>query len=676
METTSPLIGLIPLFPLLTAVLIGLMTLFFAHKGQGPSKKLVSTLAVAGPLASFVVSGILFFQLQALPAAERTITQIVFPWIHVGSLSIDAGFLLDPLSAVMILMVTGIGTLIHVYSIGYMSHDRGFSRYFAYLNLFMFSMLVLVLGSSLPLMFVGWEGVGLCSYLLIGFWFTDIAKANAGNKAFIANRVGDFGFLLGMFFIFFFLTSHGTPTLDFLAMREQAVAFTPYAATAAALLLFVGAMGKSAQVPLHVWLADAMAGPTPVSALIHAATMVTAGVYMVARMGFLFAMSPTAGLVVASVGTVTALFAATIAVTQSDIKKVLAYSTVSQLGYMFIGVGLGAYFENIAAGAGAAVFAAGMFHVLTHAFFKALLFLGSGSVIHACHEEQDIWKMGGLKSKLPITWITMGIGTLAIAGLPPLAGFFSKEAILLNAYIAGGTQTWLYGIYAVALVTSGLTAFYMFRMFFLTFHGKPRDFKIYDHAHESPLTMTLPLQVLALGTVLVGFLGVPKLLSLGFLPVDLFGTWLAPSLTFAAHGADHGAHLPHPSAAVDFALMGLAIGIALVGIAYAYVRYAKPTPATEPTKSLWWEILWDKYYVDEMIQALFIEPLLKLSRRFLWKGVDEGGLDRLVNSTPKAYAGLSNAVRVIQTGMVRSYAYLMVAGMFVILLYYFLLLAK
>jgi NADH-quinone oxidoreductase subunit L len=675
MEHTSPLIGLIPLFPLLTAVLIGILTLAFAHKGQGAPKGLVTTLAVAGPLASFLVSCVLFVQLRALPEAERALTQTVFPWIHVGPLQIDAAFLLDPLSAMMILMVTGIGTLIHVYSVGYMSHDRGFSRYFTYLNLFMFSMLVLVLGSSLPLMFVGWEGVGLCSYLLIGFWFSDIAKANAGNKAFIANRVGDFGFLLGMFFIFFFLLNHGTATLDFLGIKEQAAAFTPYAATAAALLLFVGAMGKSAQLPLHVWLADAMAGPTPVSALIHAATMVTAGVYMVARMGFLFALSPSAGLVVASVGAVTAIFAATIALTQSDIKKVLAYSTVSQLGYMFIGVGLGAYFENIIAGAGAAIFAAGMFHVLTHAFFKALLFLGSGSVIHACHEEQDIWKMGGLKAKMPITWATMGIGTLAIAGLPPLAGFFSKEAILTNAFIAGHYQTWIYGIYAIALVTSGLTAFYMFRMFFLTFHGKPRDQHIHDHAHESPLVMTFPLMALALGTVVVGFLGVPKVLSLGFLPTDLFSNWLAPSLQGVLPAA-HDAHLFHPSATTDYFLMALAIGIALIGIGIAYVRYAKPTPATEPTKALWWEILREKYYVDEMIQAIFIEPLLKLSRGILVKSVEEEGFDSLVNGTPKAYAGLSNAVRVIQTGMVRSYAYLMVLGMFAILLYYFLHLAK
>lgn len=673
MEHTSPLIGLIPLFPLLTATLIGLMTLFFAHKGQGAPKGLVSTLAVAGPLASFLVSCVLFFQLRALPEAERALTQTVFPWIHVGPLQIDVSFLLDPLSAMMILMVTGIGTLIHLYSVGYMSHDRGFSRYFAYLNLFMFSMLVLVLGSSLPLMFVGWEGVGLCSYLLIGFWFSDIAKANAGNKAFIANRVGDFGFLLGMFFIFFFLLNNGgTASLDFAAMKGQAALFTPAAATIAALLLFVGAMGKSAQVPLHVWLADAMAGPTPVSALIHAATMVTAGVYMVARMGFMFAISPSAGLVVASIGAVTAIFAATIAIAQSDIKKVLAYSTVSQLGYMFIGVGLGAYFENIVAGAGAAIFAVGMFHVFTHAFFKALLFLGSGSVIHACHEEQDIWKMGGLKAKMPITWMTMGIGTLAIAGIPPLAGFFSKEAILTNAFIAGHYQTWLYGIYAIALVTSGLTAFYMFRMFFLTFHGKPRDQHIHDHAHESPLIMTFPLMALALGTVVVGFLNVPKVLSFGFLPTDLFATWLEPSLKVAEHGE---AHMFHPTATTDFILMAVAIGISLIGIGFAYARYAKPTPATEPTKALWWEILWDKYYVDEMIQAIVIEPILKLSG-FLRKGVDEDGLDYVVNSTPKAYAGLSNAVRVIQTGLVRSYAYLMVLGMFAILLYYYLHLAK
>ncbi|HEY9900779.1 MAG TPA: NADH-quinone oxidoreductase subunit L [Pantanalinema sp.] len=645
---TTNLLLWVPLLPLLGAIFNGLLTLFYAKSEHGAPRGLVSAVAVGAPLLAFFVALKLFFELKGMGEESRLMIQHVATWMQAGQLDVGIDFMLDPLSAVMILTVTFIGTLIHLYSVGYMSHDRGFSRYFTYLNLFTFSMLVLVLGKNLPIMFVGWEGVGVCSYLLIGFWFSDIKKANAGNKAFITNRVGDFGFLLGIFFLFVYTMNHGGATLDFVGLKAffealpKGEALTVTVATTAALLLFIGAMGKSAQVPLHVWLADAMAGPTPVSALIHAATMVTAGVYMVARCNFIFSLSPLAQTVVASIGALTALFAATIALTQSDIKRVLAYSTVSQLGYMFVGVGIGAY-------------GAGMFHVFTHAFFKALLFLGAGSVIHAMHEEQDLWKMGGLRSKMPITFATMGIATLAIAGIPPLAGFFSKDEILWHAF---GHHH--YVIYGVLLLTAGITAYYMFRMLFLAFFGTPRDKHRVEHAHESPWVMALPLVVLCIGTVVVGFLGVPHVLG----GHNLFGEWLAPVV---GHAEIEGF-----SAGFELGMMALSVLVAAIGIGVAYARYGKAVPATEPTRTAWWDVLKNKYFIDELIEAVLIKPLRFIASVLLYKGAEENGIDKAVNETPRLYAGISGAVRTLQNGLIRSYALMMLVGAALIAVYYLL----
>src|SRR6185295_483546 len=451
-------------------------------------KRAVGAIAVGTVAVAFVVSVAAFFRLVGLPEERRLLLARLFPWIHLGSLQVDVAFQVDPLSAVMILIVTGIGGLIHLYATGYMHDDPAFWRFFAYLNLFTFAMLTLVLGDSLLLMFVGWEGVGFCSWGLIGFWHKELANTTAGNKAFIVNRIGDFGFVLGMFLLFWSLDAKGHGTLVFRDLAAQAHLLEGATfwglpiATLVTLFLFVGATGKSAQIPLYVWLPDAMAGPTPVSALIHAATMVTAGVYMIGRLNFLFAMAPETLAVVATIGAATALLAATIALAQNDIKKVLAYSTISQLGYMFVAMGVGAW-------------AAGIFHLVTHAFFKACLFLGSGSVIHGMSGEQDMRKMGGLKDKMPVTALTMFVGCLAIAGVPFLSGFFSKDEILWSAFKIGeyGTAVWLVGF-----LVAGMTAFYMFRLYYMTFAGTFRGTEEQAaHVHESPRSMTVPLMVLA-----------------------------------------------------------------------------------------------------------------------------------------------------------------------------------
>ncbi len=510
---------LIPFFPLAGALINGLLAASTSHRPHGPNRALVAWIACLAPAASFAVTVAGFFSLRAMEPAERLLTQRLFTWIRAGDLTVDLGFLFDPLSSAMLLFVTGIGFLIHLYSVGYMSHDRGFARYFAYLNLFMFAMILLVLGDSLPVLFIGWEGVGLCSYLLIGFWHEDPEKAKAGMKAFVVNRIGDFGFLLGMFLIFWTLREGGTPTLAFAGMKEQAYLLGG-AATAIGLLLFLGAAGKSAQIPLYVWLPDAMAGPTPVSALIHAATMVTSGVYMVTRMSFLYDLAPAALAVVAVVGALTALLAATIGLTQFDIKKVLAYSTVSQLGFMFLGAGVGAY-------------AAGMFHVVTHAFFKALLFLGAGSVIHALSGEQDIRKMGGLFRKIPVTSRTFLVAWLAICGIFPFAGFFSKDEILWKAFSQPDpAASWLpQALWLVAFLTAAITAIYMTRLVVLTFFGRSRvDHAVEHHIHESPWTMTAPLIVLAIGSTVIGFAGTPPLLGMGS---NRFEGWLHPVVASA-----------------------------------------------------------------------------------------------------------------------------------------------
>ncbi len=509
---------LIPLFPLIGAIVNGLVAMSTSHREKVAGRGLVGGIGCLAPSASFLVTVWAFLQLRALPEETREMTATAFSWIAAGRIQVDLGFLFDPLSATMLLFVTGVGSLIHFYSLGYIAHDRGYARYYSYLNLFTFSMILLVLGNGLLPMFIGWEGVGLCSYLLIGFWHTDEEKAIAGNKAFIVNRVGDFGFLLGIFLIFWSLVSDGGSSG--LTYREIAGAahhgrFSDPILLAACLLFFVGATGKSAQLPLYVWLPDAMAGPTPVSALIHAATMVTSGVYMISRLSFLFVEAPIAMTVVAIVGAATALFAATIGMAQNDIKKILAYSTISQLGYMFLAVGVGA-------------FAAGMFHVVTHAFFKALLFLGAGSVIHALSGEQNIQKMGGLLRRIPTTGWTFLVAWLAICGIAPFAGFFSKDEILAAAFRhPNQVLPWLPPVlWAVGFVTAGITALYMTRLVGLVFFGRERlGPDVSRHVHESPKTMTIPLVILAVGSAVVGFLAVPEFLLSGG---NRFGAWLSP----------------------------------------------------------------------------------------------------------------------------------------------------
>jgi NADH-quinone oxidoreductase subunit L len=586
---------------------------------------------------------------------------------------VDAAFRLDSLSALMIAFVTFVGFLIHVYSVGYMGHDAGYGRYFAYLNLFMFSMLVLVLAENFLLMFVGWEGVGLCSYLLIGYDYHKKFAADAGKKAFVVNRIGDFGFILGIFGVFALFG-----TLDFGKVFSAAAAnpsqYAPWM-TLVCLCLFLGAVGKSAQVPLYVWLPDAMAGPTPVSALIHAATMVTAGVYMVARCNVLFRLSPDALLVVAIVGGFTALFAATIGLVQNDIKKVLAYSTVSQLGYMFLACGVGA-------------FAAGMFHVVTHAFFKACLFLGSGSVIHALGGEQDLRRMGGLSRRIPVTYLTFLVATLAIAGVPLFAGFFSKDAILAAVFEARFPQApWLPRVlWSAALFTAGLTAFYMFRLVSLAFYGRFRGTPEEEaHIHESPKSMTVPLVILAFLSVVGGWIGIP-IVSGG----DRIRAFLAPVIPALAgeHAAEH-----HPAISLEIALMAASVGAAMVGLLLAWLWYAKgegrvPAMIAARYPRLYRTVA-NKYSVDEFYDAVFVEGLAKGGGRFLWE-VDATVVDLIPNGTAAATRGASwlsnlfdqnvvdgavNGVadgfergwrlaRRAQTGQVQNYALVMGAGLF------------
>lgn len=630
MQNQSALLGLIPLFPLIGATVIGLLYMVTCKKTKLPNG-LYGLLAVAGPAASFVVALMVFMELLALPEDARVITYTAFEWMSVGTLTLDIGFLADTLSGMMILFVTFIGTLIHVYSTGYMAQDKEFGKFFAYLNLFMGSMLILVLADNPVLLFVGWEGVGLCSYLLISFYYSEAENVVAGNKAFIVNRVGDFGFLLGMILLFWAIGGDG---FSFLALSENASSLTPTLTLAVCLLLFVGATGKSAQIPLYVWLPDAMAGPTPVSALIHAATMVTAGVYMVARFSFLYSAAPIAGEVIAWIGICTALVAATIATQQTDIKKILAYSTVSQLGYMFVAVGLGAY-------------SAGIFHVTTHAFFKALLFLGAGAVIYALHHEQNVWKMGGLRSKLPITYITMLIGTIAIAGIPPFSGFFSKDEILLAAFLQGQYVIWIMG-----MGTAGLTAYYMFRMFFLTFHGNPRDHHAYNHAHEAPFNMTGVLIVLAIGAAIAGFFGVPTVLGGN----AWFQNWIGESAPTV--------EMAHISHAAEYALMAASVGVALVGIFVAWKLFGKG--ATEPVvDTTVVRILKQKYYVDELYDFVFVKSLRVLST-FVAKVLDNLIIDGAVRNTRRLYRGIGNVFAITQCGRARAYAAYMVVGIAVL----------
>ncbi len=658
----------IVLVPLLGAALNGLLN-------RRLSKQVAGLMACASVGVSFVLSVVVFLRLTGMEAENRLVQDTLGTWMQLGHFHVDLLFSMDQLGAVMALVVTGVGFLIHIYSLGYMAHDDGFQRYFAYLNLFIFAMMTLVLGGNLLMLFVGWEGVGLCSYLLIGFWFNEDANASAGKKAFIVNRIGDFGFLIGMFLIGTILLPHlnGDEGLfSFTVLREHAGLLAP-SATAICLLLFVGATGKSAQIPLYIWLPDAMAGPTPVSALIHAATMVTAGVYMIARLNFLFVLSPTAMAVVAAVGGVTAIFAATIALAQNDIKKVLAYSTVSQLGYMMLACGVGA-------------FSVGIFHVMTHAFFKALLFLGSGSVIHAMSNEQDMRVMGGLRSRLPVTYATFMAATLAIAGVFPFAGFFSKDEILWKAWSSGNTVLW-----AIGFLAAGLTAFYMMRLVVLTFFGENRaSSEVRKHIHESPATMTIPLVVLAILSLVGGWIGWPHFMGGG----GWFEQWLEPVFATGAQAGVHGAHtgavaldvmvqnaqMNHAAletmheTGMEWTLAIISVLWAILGLVLGWFVYFKRAGIADAFKKAGggfvYRLLLNKYYVDEAYDAAFIRPGYRLSRSVLWKGVDAGLIDGvLVNGSALVVYLLGSVLRLFQNGMIRFYAWTFTIGVAVFVLY-------
>jgi NADH-quinone oxidoreductase subunit L len=684
------LLALIPLFPLLGFLVNATM-------GKRLPKAVSGGLASLAMLASFAVSATVVMQLADMAPAERVIDQRLYTWLASDDFTLDLAFRLDPLSALMILVVTGIGSLIHIYSTAYMDEEKSseFARFFSYLNLFASFMLVLVLGSSFPVMFVGWEGVGLCSYLLIGFYYSKKSANDAGKKAFVVNRIGDYAFILGMLAIF---TRFGT--LDF---REVATAVSQVPVetsfgiiSIATLLLFVGATGKSAQIPLYTWLPDAMEGPTPVSALIHAATMVTAGVYMIGRNAVLFSHAPDTLMIVAVVGAATALFAGTIGLVQNDIKRVLAYSTVSQLGLMFLAMGVGA-------------FGAGIFHLYTHAFFKALLFLGSGAVIYALHHEQDIRNMGGLRKHLPITYWTFVIGSLAIAGIPGLAGFFSKDEILFETFREGHTILWVIGA-----LTSLLTATYMFRLVFLTFHGERRNdappvhhhedddhghshgAAVPDHAHdhghghdavphEPPVAMTFVLIALAVGSILAGYIGVPHALG----GHNALHAWLEPVFE-APHAAAEGAPAEgglaeaapaepaaeaalHAEEALELTLMGVSSAIAVLGILIAFAIWVRKRVIAERFAETYpgiHRLLLNKYYVDELYDASIVQPIKVISRDGLWRGFDVSVIDGLVNGAGRVVDTGATTLRRLQTGSVRAYAGSLFVGVIVILGYY------
>ena len=726
--TVASYLWLLPLLPLLGFVLNGLLSLTSAfrfgpsdpnvdhgagdhhaaeahdHSGGGahgddhhPVKRhrhaaLVSIIGPGVLIASFGLALAIFLAMRGAGELHAPFVQRYFSWMPVGDLSVDAAFQLDQLSMVMVLIITGVGALIHLFSVGYMQDDPGYPRYFAYLNLFVFFMLVLVLGASYPILFIGWEGVGLCSYLLIGFWFSEKANADAGKKAFIVNRIGDFGFLIAMFLMFAHLGR-----LDFVGVNAAApsLAFGGAVVTAICLFLFLGCAGKSAQIPLYVWLPDAMAGPTPVSALIHAATMVTAGVYLIARSNVLFALAPVAGLTVVVIGALTALFAASIGLKQWDIKKVLAYSTVSQLGYMFVGVGSGAY-------------VAGVFHLMTHAFFKALLFLGSGSVIYAMHaayhhthshdDAQDMRNMGGLKRYMPITWVLMWAATLAIAGVPPFAGFFSKDEILGSVFLRANHSTlasahWLgipgslilYAVYVIGLAAAFMTAVYMTRMMIYTFHGPNRTGeREREHLHEAPWIMTGPLVVLGILSVVGGWFNIPAALPVG--PIGALEHWLEPVVGQSALRVAGGT-LPEATHSLEYSLIGAAIAIGLIGIAVAFARL-KPdrlVPKSQaPAEHGFERVLAEKYYVDEAYDAAIVQPVVGVSRGLLWRGVDVGLIDRLtrllfqgkdddaaIGTSVPMGGWITRAVGYLgsqlQSGRVGTYAWVLVVGVLFVL---------
>jgi NADH-quinone oxidoreductase subunit L len=651
--TATDLVWLAPALALLGFLLNGALALW------RPGAKTAVSLIGPGVLFGAFAVALLVFQSFAGLHAEAPLVFRYWSWMPVGALQVDVALQVDQLSTFMLLIVTGVGSLIHLFSVGYMRDDPGYARYFAYLNLFVFFMLVLVLGANFPVMFVGWEGVGLCSYLLIGFWFTEKINADAGRKAFVVNRIGDFGFLVAMLMIFW-----ATGSLDFGAVftsAPTALAAGGATVTGITLLLFLGCTGKSAQIPLYTWLPDAMQGPTPVSALIHAATMVTAGVYLVARCGVLFALAPLSSAVVAGVGAVTALFAATIALKQWDIKRVLAYSTISQLGYMFVAVGTGAM-------------AAGIFHLATHAFFKALLFLGSGSVIYAMHrayhvthsheDAQDMRNMGGLRRFMPWTWVLMWIATLAIAGVPPLSGFFSKDEILAAAFARGTAEpVWLL-FWAIGLLAALLTAFYMTRLMLYTFHGPNRTGeRERDHLHEAPWIMTAPLVVLGVLSAAGGLLNVPALWGGN----AWLHHWLEP-VTKAASDLAPAVHLSHST---EWLLVGIAVAVAVTGIVAAW-RLLKPAglvPArSAPAERGFARVLRNKWYVDEIYDALIVRPLVWLSREVLWKRIDQRIVDGAgVNGAARAARAWGALGTRLQTGQVGTYVGLFVVGVLLVL---------
>ena len=620
---------LILVFPLIGFLLIGLGKTFFKNSSAG----IFASLTI---LASFIYSVFVFFELP-----ETGTTLHLFNWIHSGNLSIPFSILIDRISIIMLLIITGVGFLIHVYSIGYMKGDDGYARFFSYLNLFVFFMLLLVLGADYIVLFAGWEGVGLCSYLLIGFWFKNNSYNNAANKAFIMNRIGDLGFLLGVILIY---VTFGSTSFSVVFSSAATFGNNDSVIVAITILLFIGAMGKSAQIPLYTWLPDAMAGPTPVSALIHAATMVTAGVYMVVRSNILYSLAPFTLHFIAIIGTATAVFAAVIAMAQTDIKKVLAYSTVSQLGFMFVALGAGAY-------------SSALFHVTTHAFFKALLFLAAGSVIHAMSGEQNIGKMGGLRKKLPVTFIVFLIGTIAISGLPPFAGFFSKDEILAKVWIQ-------YPILFIILsITSVLTAIYMFRVLFLTFYGNFRGTQEQaHHLHESPRVMTLPLMILAVLSVIGGFLGLPPITG----AVHLFDRYLHSSLSFPPSLIENDA--PH---LFEWSLIIISILVLVLCIIYTYRRFAIKQiliPEQESHQTRLVRIANKKFYIDEVYEWVIVNPLSAIGN-FFYKIIDIKIIDGLVNSVSKGLTASSGVLRLMQSGYVGFYIFAMVFGIIAILLF-------
>ena len=637
---------LIPILPLVGAAINGLL-------GRHFPKRAVAFIGNVFVGASCAWAWWVFAQFFSLPHEVVPYVRDYATWIRAGSFAVSYGVYLDQLSMVMVLVVTSVGFLIHIYSIGYMAHEGGYYRFFSYLNLFMFFMLTLVLANNYLVMFIGWEGVGLASYLLIGFFFLRDSAASAGKKAFIVNRIGDFGFLIALFLLIKHFGSldfsHLFPAISKLGIESAG----PGLLTAIALLLMTGAAGKSAQLPLYVWLPDAMEGPTPVSALIHAATMVTAGVYMVARSNMIFSRAPSAMLVVAIIGCLTALFAATIGMAQTDIKRVLAYSTISQLGYMFLACGVAAY-------------SAGIFHLMTHAFFKGLLFLAAGSVIHALDGEQDMRRMGGLRKHIPWTFWTMTAATFAIAGIPPFAGFFSKDEILWSAF-SSSNGSWIF--WAIGLITAFLTSFYMFRLWFLTFFGEFRGIEAsvgehgYGHIHESPKVMLVPLAILAVLSVVGGWIGWPE--SLG--GVQHFDQFLAPVL--GGHAEVAVATAEHSK---ELLLAGISVLAGLLGLFLAWVLYQKrqdlPDKIAAALGGLYTAVR-DKYYVDEGYAAAFVEPLIKGSTYILWRGIDAGAIDATANESAEGAEHVSDALRHMQSGNVRSYAGWVAAGAAVVVAY-------